>query len=452
MPLIGPHTFKTNTECNDLHIVYRGSGGSLKNPKVIEGPQPKTIVANGNKVEMAWDNTLPENTIVRVTVQSDFPFTEPDSYVFTRDGQELGPWIPYREIGDDNWRRRSDAVADIAIGLTAPVRVTGGLEIVNRNLERSPFDRTRLAGSLLWGGRSAEEARAAAERLEPLLLAVGRNPITTTALRAALGEVMLNPEQPDISAIRDAILREGDAQPERGSFIPLVGEEDELVTEAGAFLDKVDKAAALIEAAERPPEELVGLYDEGVAIHARAARIAYASNQFCMNPLTGLPVSPASMPNLRELIQLEQRLGFYPKALVGAWFAPRQDVDWEAVGREVLFKVLGAFGLIDFYGPILEILTGGEFKDVWEDFLKALSKAGLKQAIKILIKRFLLSDKFREMLIKKLGKEAAEEVLKKIAEKWIPIIGWAMFIGNVVAVIIVQIIFYMLAFLGPLYL
>lgn len=447
MPIIGPNRFaSSDPTADDLHIIYRGSGGSLAHPKVVEGPQPKSITAKGNRVDVSWEQPLPAGTSVAITVQSDFTFTTPDSFVFTRGGQPLGPWTPYRDESD--WRPGHGTIAALRARL-APTSTPRDLEVENRRGERAAFDRARLVGSLVLGNRTAEDSRAAVETLEPLLHAVGHTPISTTALRAAVGEVLLNPRAPDGTAIRDALVgMRGDTLAPRGVFAPVVDGEDELVVLAGRYLEQVARYEAMLAAGERLPESIVGLYDEGVAIHARGVELARTSGQLCAHPMTGLPVPPQPLPPLEALLLAERRIGFVPKALVNAVFAARAGTDWAAVAREVLFKLLGAFGLSDFYGPILEILEGGEFADVWDDLLKALAKLSLKEAIKILIKRFLLSDKFKRLLIEKLGREAAEEILKKIAEKWIPVIGWAALIGNVVAVIIVQLLYFAMVVLG----
>ena len=203
MPIIGPNRFaSSDPTADDLHIIYRGSGGSLAHPKVVEGPQPKSITAKGNRVDVSWEQPLPAGTSVAITVQSDFTFTTPDSFVFTRGGQPLGPWTPYRDESD--WRPGHGTIAALRARL-APTSTPRDLEVENRRGERAAFDRARLVGSLVLGNRTAEDSRAAVETLEPLLHAVGHTPISTTALRAAVGEVLLNPRAPDGTAIRDAL-------------------------------------------------------------------------------------------------------------------------------------------------------------------------------------------------------------------------------------------------------
>ncbi len=447
MPIIGPHRFTSGQpNTDDLHVIYRGSGGSLAHPKVVEGPPPRSITATGNRVDVSWEAPLPPGTSVAITVQSDFTFTTPDSFVFTRGGQPLGPWTPYHEA--PGWSSGPAAIE----GLRARMPITSTsleLEVENRRGERAAFDRARLVGSLVLGNRTAEDARTAVSTLEPLLRAVGHTPISTTGLRAAVGEVLLNPTAPDGTAIRDALVgAAGGALAARGMLPLVVDGEDELVVLTGKFLEQVAKVEAMLAAGTPLPESAVGLYDEGVALHALGVDLARGSGLWCGHPLTGVPVQPQPLPSLEALLLAERRLGFVPTALVNAAFAVRAGTDWAAVAREVLFKVLGAFGLIDFYVPILEILEGAEFADVWEDLLKALAKLSLKEAIKILIKRFLTSEKFKKRLVEKLGKEAAEKILKKIAEKWIPVFGWAALIANVVAVIISQLLYYAMVVLG----
>ncbi len=452
MPLIGPHSFVVNQDkVNDLHILYRGSGGVLRNPKVVAGPKPKSITTKYNQVNITWDAEVPKGTTIGVSVESDFRFTQPDSYVFSKDGQKLGDWIPYEAPKHGDWRGKLQPVSSGAPDAADATFSPGPVEIINRDAVRSAFDRERLSRNLFWGGASREESMRIADALEPIIVAVGYSPISTIALRAAVGEAVINPQNPDAGAIRAAIVGDGGERGEIGRGLPpVIGDESGLIQAGGRFLGEIDRAAAIIAAGERPPEDMIGLYDEGVALHANAIEMAVAHKQFCLHPMTGVPIVPTPMPPLARLLELEQEIGFYPANLIKAFLAAPLATDWQAVIEEILFKALGVFGLSDFYAPILEILRSGEFEDVWEDLLEAAAKHELKHLIEILIKKFLLSDKFKEMLIKKLGKKAAEEVLKKIAEKWIPIFGWAKLIGNIIAVLIVQILFFSALVLGPL--
>jgi hypothetical protein len=54
----------------------------------------------------------------------------------------------------------------------------------------------------------------------------------------------------------------------------------------------------------------------------------------------------------------------------------------------------------------------------------------------------VLKKKLIAKLGKKAGEEAAKKIAGKIAAKFVPILGWAILIGNILSVIMSQIIYY----------
>ncbi|TCL00320.1 hypothetical protein BXY66_2961 [Shimia isoporae] len=452
MHVIGPHKFKiTEPGTNDLHILYAWSGGSLKNPRVIGQPQPKKIVAKDNQVHITWENEVPQGTSVSVQVDSLFKQTKPISYQHTKDGKAIGEPIPYHQKEGKDWRRGMRERWPVEVGPRAPASMlsTGRLGIINREHVIKDYSGEVLAKNLHYGGFEKEDADKIANIVSPYIVAVGRNPVSTLAMRAIVGETVMNRDNPDPTAIRAAIMADhanfGSARP----FPAVVGNEHKIIQMSGRFLAQVETASAMVAAGERPPDEMINLYDEGVSIQAHAAEMAISYKQFCLHPMTHMPIKPTPMPSFEVLLDMENRYGFVPMAMLKAFFAPTPTTDWQAVIEEILFKTLGALDLIDFYVPILEILRGGEFKDVWEDLLRAAAEHDFWELVKTLLEDFLLSDKFRELLIKKLGKEVAEEILEKMLQKWIPILGWAQLIGNIIAVLIVQMLYYYSLIFGP---
>jgi hypothetical protein len=75
-PVRGPFNFVTeDDDTSDLHIVFTGSGGRLRNPAEVT-PKPKSADASGNEITILWDPPLPKGTEVQVKVRCPFPIKD----------------------------------------------------------------------------------------------------------------------------------------------------------------------------------------------------------------------------------------------------------------------------------------------------------------------------------------------------------------------------------------
>ncbi len=84
----------TQKRADDLHVTMSGSGGSLQNPKIVDGPDGSSggqaSISNGNQVDVEWnsDCVTPGDTVI-IVVETDFVPLKQVSVVWTRDGQEI---------------------------------------------------------------------------------------------------------------------------------------------------------------------------------------------------------------------------------------------------------------------------------------------------------------------------------------------------------------------------
>jgi predicted nucleic acid-binding Zn-ribbon protein len=85
----------TNQTADDLHVTLSGSGGSLRDPRVVHQPEgaPEgraSIGPDGNRVDVEWDQPciMPGDTVV-IVVESEFVPLEVVKVVWTLNNQEI---------------------------------------------------------------------------------------------------------------------------------------------------------------------------------------------------------------------------------------------------------------------------------------------------------------------------------------------------------------------------
>lgn len=96
MPTEGPFRFVQGIagEVNDLHVIFTGTGGSLSDVAITDGPAPSSAVASGNSVGLAWVEPLPTGTVVGFTVRSMFTPIRVAGASWTKDGDTVGDALP----------------------------------------------------------------------------------------------------------------------------------------------------------------------------------------------------------------------------------------------------------------------------------------------------------------------------------------------------------------------
>jgi hypothetical protein len=239
--------------------------------------------------------------------------------------------------------------------------------------------------------------------------------------------------------------------PDYTSAAPIDPLGSELMGRAGRFLEATARALdRFVNGAPLAADDTINLYNEGASIQALGVAQSARTGQHLTDRLTGQIVEAETIPSFAELVAVEKAMQFSPKMLIALFApakpAPAPEIDWEQVVDELILKILGVFGITEFYETIIDALHG-DFQQALDDVIKALKKKGLTVAIEKILK-LLFSKAFRAILkrrlIAKLGKKAGEEAAKKIAAKlaakFIPILGWAVLIGNILAVVISQVI------------
>jgi hypothetical protein len=92
----GPYSFANTTQgpLNDLHVVFRGTGGSLNNPRITAGPPGAQISAQGNQVDIVFPTPVNPGASVSFTVKSRFLPITFDHGWWTLNGDAIVPADP----------------------------------------------------------------------------------------------------------------------------------------------------------------------------------------------------------------------------------------------------------------------------------------------------------------------------------------------------------------------
>lgn len=101
--------------------------------------------------------------------------------------------------------------------------------------------------------------------------------------------------------------------------------------------------------------------------------------------------------------------------------------------RLALSKVLGVLGLKEIWQAVLDILET-YYKTLWTAFWRAIKEKRWKDAIKFLTQliKKMMSKRFKQVLIGRVGKSVAAKIIGKLAAKFVPVLGWAVVVGEIV--------------------
>jgi hypothetical protein len=184
----------TGNWASDLHVTLSGSDGNLfVNPGgviVTPGPCPVPQVPSNppkvtNEVVLDWGT----------------PCVAPCATVWFSVLTGVGPL----QFVSGFWTSIVNGVPDTNIGPVEPGDVDVSplytKIVLNSSGISSEFARSRIVGDLVIGGLAGEAAISRANQLETILDAAGANPVSTDALRHALGELSIRPDQPDVARI-----------------------------------------------------------------------------------------------------------------------------------------------------------------------------------------------------------------------------------------------------------
>lgn len=99
----GPFCFTNTTgrQVNDLHALFTGTGGTLRDPHVTVGPAPDQANARGNRVDFTWVQPLAPDTTICFTAVSDHPNIAVNDAYWTWDGQSVGTAFLRADVPSD---------------------------------------------------------------------------------------------------------------------------------------------------------------------------------------------------------------------------------------------------------------------------------------------------------------------------------------------------------------
>ncbi len=106
---------------------------------------------------------------------------------------------------------------------------------------------------------------------------------------------------------------------------------------------------------------------------------------------------------------------------------------------DILSKLLSAISIAastEVINGFIEVLNNGLGKAFWGQFAQAVNNRAWGR-VRGMLKQLLeaLTDKrFANALAKRIRSKTAKELVKKVASKFIPLIGWAILIGAIVYV------------------
>lgn len=182
----------TGNPASDLHVTFTGSGGNLfVNPGgviVAPGPcpvpaVPSNLLKSTNEVVIDWGTSCvaPCATAWFTTLTAFGPL-----------GFESGFWTSM-----------VNGVPDTNIGPVEPGDINISLIstkfVLNSEGKTSQFSGSRIVGDLVLGGATSEQAISRARLLETIIDAAGASLISTDAIRHALGELSIRPNDPDVA-------------------------------------------------------------------------------------------------------------------------------------------------------------------------------------------------------------------------------------------------------------
>jgi hypothetical protein len=92
MPQLGPFCFSNTTgkRVNDLHVIFAGTGGTLRGAKITAGPKGR-IRASTNQVDIVWKNPIGAGATVCFTVTCRFRAVLVYDAFWTRTFNIVGP-------------------------------------------------------------------------------------------------------------------------------------------------------------------------------------------------------------------------------------------------------------------------------------------------------------------------------------------------------------------------
>lgn len=165
----GPFRFtnRTGKDVDDFHCVFRGTGGSLRNPKLTLSPVPGGIAASGNTVDIKWISPIPDGSVIEFTVESDFPGIQVDHHIWTTDGKAI----------------------------------EGPKQVVNSEGYAEKFTEARIVGRLTMTGLDQETALSRSQQVVTIVEASGRNTFSTDDIRYILEELANPIKGPDYEKI-----------------------------------------------------------------------------------------------------------------------------------------------------------------------------------------------------------------------------------------------------------
>ena len=92
----GPFRFVNTARrvVNDFHAVFRGTGGTLNNPKMTAGPPGANITASGNEIDITFPTPVDPGVTIGFTVNARFTPITVDRAWWTVDGDAVAPAKP----------------------------------------------------------------------------------------------------------------------------------------------------------------------------------------------------------------------------------------------------------------------------------------------------------------------------------------------------------------------
>jgi hypothetical protein len=218
-----------------------------------------------------------------------------------------------------------------------------------------------------------------------------------------------------------------------------MGESSSGFLEARAFTKAFAKSAKQLPAAERELETLLKRASRRGGHAGRMASRVFndlarlGNGMMALEARFGLP-GPRLRPvgSFANLVRSERGLSL---RLRGPAFFAFIDVE------KFWWKVTWVLGISDIANEFAEFFNR-HYADLIKDIWAALRAKNWKLARSLFRKMLgiLKSPQFEEWLIKKIGKKAAKGVLKRLALRILPGIGWMVTVGMIIAAIIGQFI------------
>jgi hypothetical protein len=182
----------TGRAASDLHITFTGSGGN-----VVVDPNGVVVVPGGCPAPTVPSN--PPAVTNEVVLDWGADWIAPCANVWFSVKTAFGPLA----FNVGYWTSTVDGVPDSNIGGIDPSDINVSPMSVKRVISSegvpSLYVPARVIGDLVLAGLDRDTAIQRANQLGMLLDAAGVNPISTDAIRFALGELSVQPISPDIA-------------------------------------------------------------------------------------------------------------------------------------------------------------------------------------------------------------------------------------------------------------